>query len=137
MSDPHAHEGQPGDHGNSPEAQDRHNDLDTGAIAFIFIVGTVSVIAIVVALQVAYFWSENKLVESRVTSHVNDGANAVFAEQRAKQAGYAWVDKSAGVARIPIERAMDLVVTEQAAAQAAPQNDQQPASGGSGVRKGF
>ena len=32
------------------------------------------------------------------------------AEQRQRLTGYAWVDRSRGLARIPIERAMDLIV---------------------------
>lgn len=45
--------------------------------------------------------------------------------------GYAWVDRAGGVARIPIERAMDLLAAEAAApAEAGVSGDPQPATDG-------
>jgi hypothetical protein len=43
----------------------------------------------------------------------NADAQALAATQEAVLQGYAWVDRSANIARIPIERAMELMVTEQ------------------------
>jgi hypothetical protein len=37
--------------------------------------------------------------------------------------GYAWIDRQAGIARIPIERAMDLICTEQKAPAQKPDNE--------------
>ncbi len=38
-------------------------------------------------------------------------------------AGYAWIDRRAGIARIPIERAMDLIVREQKTPAAKPDTE--------------
>lgn len=37
---------------------------------------------------------------------------AYQARERAKLEGYAWVDRNAGVARIPVSRAMEILVTQ-------------------------
>jgi len=65
------------------------------------------------------------------------------AEQRSRLAGYAWVDRAHGVARIPIERAMQLIVAAgpkaydpiapSAAALAAPTAGAQRAMSGEGA----
>ncbi len=43
----------------------------------------------------------------------NADTQALEATQEAMLQGYGWIDQNAGIARIPIERAMALIVTEQ------------------------
>lgn len=45
-----------------------------------------------------------------------DELHRLQAEQRARLAGYRWVDKRAGIVAIPIERAMDIIAHRGAAA---------------------
>jgi len=42
------------------------------------------------------------------------------AEERAKLSGYAWVDRNAGIVRIPIDRAMQILAQRNGSAGAAP-----------------
>ena len=53
--------------------------------------------------------------------YTEKGRTDRLAELRAKELGaiatYGWVDQSAGVVRLPIERAMELVVAEQGSAR--------------------
>ena len=50
-------------------------------------------------------------------------------EEYAKAAGYGWVDKEKGVARIPVERAIELSVAELAQRKPAPANPITPTGG--------
>ncbi len=50
----------------------------------------------------------------------NVDAQAVAATQEALLQGYGWVDQKAGIARIPIDRAMQLMITEQPQQTATP-----------------
>ncbi|HVU12340.1 MAG TPA: hypothetical protein VHD90_13740 [Phototrophicaceae bacterium] len=50
----------------------------------------------------------------------NADAQALAATQAALLQGYGWVDQGAGIARIPIDRAMQLIVTEQPKQTATP-----------------
>ncbi len=131
MSEAHVGGNSHPDHGGAGAGPDRHNDLDVGAIGFILLIGAVMVLALAYALQVAYYANDDNLVEERVLSHINDNANAVFAQQRGKQAGTGWVDpQKKDAVHIPIAQAMDLVVREQASLQHA----QGARSGGGSVR---
>jgi len=48
------------------------------------------------------------------------GESPRVARQRARLASYGWVDRAHGVVHVPIERAMELVLAEQAGAPGAP-----------------
>ena len=62
-----------------------------------------------------------KEMEWRATSASRRGAlNEARAEQAKLATTYGWVDEKAGVVRLPIEQAMQLVVQEQAAKSPAP-----------------
>ena len=50
-------------------------------------------------------------------------------EEYAKASGYGWVDKEKGVARIPVERAMELAATELAQRKPMPAGPIDPAAG--------
>jgi cytochrome b561 len=50
----------------------------------------------------------------------NDPASDLAAERSREQAqldGYAWVDRDAGIARIPVDRAMDILARSSSSAQ--------------------
>src|SRR6476661_6827437 len=74
---------------------------------------------------------EQKRAEAR-EKKVNDARNAATQELNS----YAWVDKGKGIARIPIDRAMELTLRDLASKKPAPANPietpaQAPASGAS------
>ena len=53
--------------------------------------------------------------EPRLQTHPAEDRQRYFAEQRARAGEYAWIDRSRGVVRIPVERAMQLLARERAA----------------------
>ncbi len=107
---------------------ERHQDLDAGGIAWIIAIGVLFFVVLIIFLQVVYLTHENALLADRVSKQVNEKAVATLAAQREKQIGYRWIEQAKGRVGIPIERAMELVVKEQTAAQAA------GGQGGGGVR---
>jgi hypothetical protein len=52
----------------------------------------------------------------RVQTDETAQLHRLLAEQQARLSGYAWVDKQQGLARIPVERAMQLIVQRGAQA---------------------
>lgn len=62
----------------------------------------------------AGFSAEEQGIVDQVPFELNTWVEKDHARATAKLAGYGWVDKQAGVIRLPIERAMDLVVAESA-----------------------
>lgn len=55
-------------------------------------------------------WRHNAVRELPAAFHTYPTAEALRREQEAKLESYGWVDRERGVARIPIERAIDLYV---------------------------
>ncbi|MFL6655165.1 MAG: hypothetical protein ACJ8KA_10255 [Sulfurifustis sp.] len=55
-------------------------------------------------------WRHNAVQELPAAFHTYPTAEALRREQEAKLESYGWVDRERGVARIPIERAMELYV---------------------------
>ncbi len=75
--------------------------------------------------RVAQIRANNPTFNLEDTAPKADAA-ALTATQEALLQGYAWVDQASGVARIPIDRAMQLVVAQ--AAQSTPEPTAEPPS---------
>ncbi len=92
--------------------------LLTAAIALLFFSGALSS----PEQRVAEIVANNPTFNIQNTAPKADAA-ALAATQEALLQGYAWVDQAAGVARIPIERAMALIVaTEEVRQTTTPPN---------------
>jgi hypothetical protein len=82
--------------------------------------------AALVAIRAYYAWDVRGPVvtpprafpEPRLQAAPFADQNRLQSEQRQRLTGYAWVDRSQDVARIPIERAMDLIAARGADAYA-------------------
>lgn len=66
----------------------------------------------VIALQAYFGRVEEEEFESKIVSRPDLEKTLVFTEQREKLSQYGWVDRETGTVRIPVERAMDLVVND-------------------------
>lgn len=93
--------------------------LDIPMIVTVSIVSTVLTIASVIGVQALYNSYADREIERKVTLAPTADADSKLAEQDAKLAKYGWVNREQGKVVIPIDRAMNLVVTDYAA-------DQQP-----------
>jgi hypothetical protein len=93
----------------------RRDDTKVSSVFIAGLVGVLSVAALIVLLQVLYYQTLQREETAKVTNQHAEEAATVAAEEMARLKEYRWVDRQKGLAAIPIDRAMDLVVTELAA----------------------
>jgi hypothetical protein len=90
----------------------RNDDPDASATIAFGIVGAILVFVMIVALQALFYRMQNEEYKAKVITEAPEQLSRLVAEQREKLGGYRWVDEKAGIAAIPIERAMDLTVRD-------------------------
>jgi hypothetical protein len=86
------------------------DDLNTPKIAVVGFIATIIVFALIILVQVLFYWAEAK---QRVVKDIDqpflEYAN-LTADQQAKLAKYQWLDPKEKIVGIPIKQAMDLTV---------------------------
>jgi hypothetical protein len=87
------------------------DNIDAVRVAAVGFFGAFIVFLAVLALQVLFHWQDRREGEKKAGSPVEYPVLA--AKQAALLGQYGWVDKAAGTVRIPIERAMELVLAER------------------------
>lgn len=100
------------------EREETKNDLDVGAVVLTAVVGFGILYASVVGLQAFYYRSEDAQ-RGRVETGATKELEALRASQLQKIHGYAKDPSGSGRIQLPIERAMELVVTENSGADGA------------------
>lgn len=88
------------------------DDPSTPTIVVIGFIGAILTFAIIVALQALYYHANEREVAAKSAGYVPAQLTQQRSAQQADLATYGWVDQANGVARIPIDRAMDLTVGE-------------------------
>ncbi len=71
------------------------------------------VFVVIVALQAIFFRVKTTELEGKVINRLPEELIEMREEQQALLSGYRWIDKEAGIAAVPIDRAMELFVQEQ------------------------
>lgn len=89
-------------------------NIDTRQVAVVAIFGAILVFVVIVALQVLFFRMEKQDRDQYTGQRPADLAR-MLAEQTIQLGTYRWVDRPAGVAQVPIRRAMQLELEELAA----------------------
>lgn len=97
-------------------AQRDGGDPNTPITVVIGIVGAILTFVVIIALQAVFYQVERSEQQRKVETVQPEDLARFRAEQAELLHGYRWVDQSAGIAAIPVERAMELVVRELAAA---------------------
>jgi len=87
-------------------------DPNTPVTLVVGVVSAILLVIVVVLLQAYYFYSEQRESERKVVAVVPEELAQARAEQVGQLNSYRWIDEEAGVVAIPIERAMELLVTE-------------------------
>lgn len=90
------------------------DDLNTSAVALVGFLGAVLVFIVIVALMVVFYRVETQQQYAKEILPAYSRSAQLAADQQGRLADYAWVDAEKRIARIPIERAMELVVEELA-----------------------
>ena len=107
-------------------------DPKTGNLAVIGIVGAVLVFVAVVWLQALFHQVEERETRRKLLARPPAEIARLRAEQQEALRSYGWADQAAGIATIPIDRAMELVAREEAARAGA--GTRASARGGEGAR---
>lgn len=88
-------------------------DPNVATVALVGVFGVIISLAVILALQTLYYQAKDQAVRE-----ANPVAPVELSRMRAEQAeaisSYRWEDEQSGVVAIPIERAMELTVMEQA-----------------------
>jgi hypothetical protein len=67
---------------------------------------------IVVSLRYLYLVTEDQVEYDQVGSQYSETLRAIQARENEQLYHYAYIDKSKGIVRLPIDRAMELLLTE-------------------------
>jgi len=90
----------------------RYDDPDVPASAVVGVVSAILLFVVVVALQALFFRMQEGEHSRKVYEQPYEALQKLDADQLGTLTSYGWVDQQQGVTRIPIERAMQLIVDE-------------------------
>lgn len=96
-------------------AQVKSGNPDTTMTVVVGIAGVLVVLLTIILLQALYYRTESDLYTEVYSQPLLDVIQ-VRAQQQELLNGYLWVDRDKGIVRLPIDRAMELVVREAGAA---------------------
>jgi hypothetical protein len=92
----------------------RYDDPNVAASAVVGIVSAILLFVIIVVLQAYFYRAEQQELERKVYTQPYEALQQLDATQLEQINSYGWVSEADGVARIPIDRAMELVAAEAA-----------------------
>jgi hypothetical protein len=113
-----------GDHGSAEPAAELipepvSGDPKASSTFVVLAIGALLILVIVIALQAFYYNSDEEERAGKITAQVPEELARLRNQELEQLNGYRWVDQARGVASIPIDRAMELVVREQGGQPAA------------------
>jgi hypothetical protein len=88
------------------------DDVNTPVIALVGFISALLFFAIIILLEVAFYWAEAQQRYEKDMSQAPLELTTLTHNQQARLAEYRWVDEKKGVVAIPIDRAMELVVAD-------------------------
>jgi len=91
------------------------DDVNTPVIALVGFISALLFFAIIILLEVAFYWAEAQQRYEKDVSQPPLELTTLTHNQQARLAEYRWVDEKKGVVAIPIDRAMELVVADLSA----------------------
>jgi hypothetical protein len=97
----------------------RYDDPNVGMSAVVGIISAIFLFVLIVGLQALFFKMQEDELTAKVYSQSYEELRTLDAKQLELLNSYGWVSQGDGVVHIPIERAMDLTVTDLAGAPTA------------------
>jgi len=91
----------------------RDSNLTLSNIAAYAVLTVVLLLLAAVWLQAFYHYREEHEIQRKVIDPPVAEVQDYLREQNERLGSYAWIDKEKGIVRLPIERAMELVVREK------------------------
>ena len=90
----------------------RYDDPNVGLSAVIGLTGAIALFVIIVLLQALFHNMQAAETDAKTTGRPDQGVQALKADHLEQLNSYGWMSESEGVVRVPIDRAMELVVAE-------------------------
>jgi hypothetical protein len=90
------------------------DDPNPSLTALVGVLGALVLVAVVILLQAFFYWAEKGETARKTAAQAPVELARLRASQQEILGTYRWIDQPKGVAAIPIERAMALVLQEQA-----------------------
>ena len=90
----------------------RYDDPNVAASAVVGIISAILLFVIIVVLQAFFYSAEQRELEKKVYSQPYQALQQLDAKQLELLTSYGWVSEAEGLVRVPIERAMELVVAD-------------------------
>jgi hypothetical protein len=90
----------------------RYDDPNVQLSALVGILGSILLFVIIVGLQALFYKMQEDELRLKVYTQPYEELRRLDAEQLEDLNSYGWVDQQAGIAHIPIDRAMELTVRE-------------------------
>lgn len=103
----------------SDREKTRDSDPNTMWTAVSLAVFFILTFVVVIALQALFFRWKDSEFDRKVVEKLPAELTEMKEEQLSQLSGYRWVDKEAGIAAVPIERAMKQVMEEENRKEAA------------------
>ncbi len=95
----------------------RRKDVDIPLVLTVAAVFFILIFVLVLLLEAYFNQAEAEEIDRKFGTAASEELTRSLAVQQSALAGYRWVDEQKQVVAIPIERAMDLIVEEAAAAE--------------------
>lgn len=93
----------------------KYDDLNVKDIAVAGVASVIIVFVCIVGAQALFFDFLKKEDVRKIIDSRNATYDTIIAEQKSRLDEYGWIDKEKQIVAIPIERAMQIVVKEEAA----------------------
>ncbi len=106
----HAHQGE-------APPQHAHGAVSPLVIFSVGLGGFISIVACIILITVYFKMESQKEIALKQEVSLASGFTSMQAEWESQLRGYAWVDASTGVVRIPLEKAMDKVAASYASGE--------------------
>ena len=90
----------------------RYDDPNVAASAVVGVISAIALFVIIVLLQTWFYKAEEDERFRKIYSQPYEELQKIDNEQLERLGSYGWVSEGDGVAHVPIERAMELVVDE-------------------------
>ena len=90
------------------------DELRASPIVIVGVVGAVLIFVIIVALTALFLWVEESEIAEKTAGQAPSNLRLSENEQLVILTEYRWIDKEKGIVRVPIDRAIELVLADEA-----------------------
>lgn len=101
----------------------QYDDVKTGTITLVGVISSILTFVIIAAAQVLYYKYQDDEMQRKEVDTPIATTDRIVEAQFTELNNYGWVDRDNGVVSIPIERAMQEVLTQYSSSEKKPEQD--------------